>query len=75
MMLAETAMTHESDISIQRLDQDNPVDAKSIMQLMMLAAVCGTKLKIEANGSDAEASVQSIKELIENSFNEDTLEI
>ena len=75
MMLAETAMTHASDISLQRLDQENSVDAKSIMQLMMLAAVCGTKLKIEANGSDAEASVQSIKELIENSFNEDTLEI
>ena len=50
MMLAEAAMRYESEVTIQRLDQGKAVDAKSIMQLMMLAAVCGTEL-VEASGS------------------------
>ncbi|MDG2094294.1 MAG: HPr family phosphocarrier protein [Phycisphaerales bacterium] len=74
MMLAEAAMRYESDVTLQRLDQEKAVDAKSIMQLMMLAAVCGTELKVEAHGSDAAESVAAIQELVKNSFNEDSLD-
>ena len=74
MMLAETAMRFESEITVQRMDQNKAVDAKSIMQLMMLAAVCGTELKVEANGSDASDSIAAIKELVESRFSEDSLE-
>ncbi len=74
MMLAESAMQFDSQITIQRMDQDKAVDAKSIMQLMMLAAVCGTKLKIEASGSDASDSINAIKELVESRFSEDSLD-
>ena len=74
MMLAEAAMRYDSDVTLQRLDQDKAVDAKSIMQLMMLAAVCGTELKVEAHGSDAAESVAAIRELVKNSFNEDSLD-
>lgn len=74
MMLAEAAMRFDSVITIKRVDQDKAVDAKSIMQLMMLAAVCGTELKVEANGSDASASIAAIKDLVESRFSEDSLE-
>ena len=74
MILAETAQEFDSDITLRRTDQDATVDAKSIMQLMMLAAVCGTELKVEASGSDASESVRAIRELVDNSFNEDSLD-
>ena len=67
-------MRFKSEITVQRVDQNKAVDAKSIMQLMMLAAVCGTELKVEANGSDASDSIAAIKELVESRFSEDSLE-
>lgn len=41
------------------------VDGKSIMQMSMLAATCGTKLKIRAEGSDSEIAVDALRELVE----------
>ena len=71
MILAETAQEFSADITIRRMDQDNVVDAKSIMQLMMLAATKGTALEIKANGSDADSSVDRLVALIKNGFNEE----
>ena len=71
MILAETAQEFSADITIRRMDQDNVVDAKSIMQLMMLAATEGTALEIKANGSDADSSVDRLVALIKNGFNEE----
>ena len=71
MILAETAQEFDADITIRRTDQSNPVDAKSIMQLMMLAATEGTELEIKASGHDADASVERLVELIETGFDED----
>ena len=48
MLLAEVAQEFDSDISIRRTDHEDTVDAKSIMQLMMLAATEGTELEIKA---------------------------
>ncbi|MCH8217243.1 MAG: HPr family phosphocarrier protein [Planctomycetes bacterium] len=44
---------------------DNSVDGKSIMQISMLAATQGTKLRIKAQGADADEAVQALRELIE----------
>ena len=41
------------------------VDGKSIMQMSMLAATVGTKLKIRAEGEDAEGLVEALRELVE----------
>jgi phosphocarrier protein len=41
------------------------VDGKSIMQMSMLAATCGTKLKIKAEGVDAQQAVDALRELVE----------
>lgn len=42
------------------------VDGKSIMQVTMLAATCGTKLHIKATGEDAEEAIAALKDLFEN---------
>lgn len=40
-------------------------DGKSIMQMSMLAAAVGTKLKIKAEGADAPQLVDALRELVE----------
>lgn len=70
MLLAETAQRFGSDVTVQRTDQDAGVDAKSIMQIMMLAATAGTELIIAANGNDADAAVQELAALVKAGFDE-----
>ncbi len=42
------------------------VDGKSIMQMCTLAGPCGTKLKIRAEGNDAEDAASALQNLVEN---------
>jgi phosphotransferase system HPr-like phosphotransfer protein len=35
------------------------------MQISMLAATCGTKLKVRAKGPDAQKAINALKELVE----------
>jgi len=51
--------------------EGNLVDAKSIMSVMMLAAGRGTELQLQVEGSDEDAALQALQELIENRFDED----
>lgn len=50
---------------------EEQVNGKSIMGLMMLAAGLGSKLKITCEGSDAEKAIAEIEELISRKFDED----
>jgi phosphocarrier protein len=47
---------------------DEPVNGKSIMGLMMLAAGRGETIKIIADGSDAEQAVADLEELVSSGF-------
>ena len=49
---------------------EEQVNGKSIMGLMMLAAGHGAKLVITAEGSDAEAALQELGLLIQNGFDD-----
>jgi len=57
--------------NIQVHKQDQSVDGKSIMQLMMLAATKGTQLTITAEGDDADAAIAALCELVETGFEEE----
>ena len=69
MLLAEVAGKFSSSITVSH-DAHDPVDAKSIMQLMLLAATKGTNLHISADGDDANEAVQELESLIKSDFNE-----
>jgi phosphotransferase system HPr (HPr) family protein len=69
MTFVELANQYKSDIRISKDDQT--VDGKSIMQVMMLAATQGTDLEISAEGSDAEEAIAALQKLIENKFEEE----
>jgi len=59
------------DAEIQVSKDDNSVDARSIMGLMMLAAGIGSHIDIKAEGPEAAAAVEALVDLVENRFEED----
>ena len=71
MMLAECASGFKSSITIQREDGGEQVDAKSIMQLLMLAGTRGTRLRVKAEGGDAKSALQAIGNLVESGFDDE----
>jgi phosphocarrier protein HPr len=68
-MFVRTANQFSSDIMVEKDGEE--VNGKSIMGLMMLAAGCGSKLKVIAIGEDGPTALEALKELIERKFDED----
>ena len=69
MQFVDVANRFQCDITVSNIE--NSVDGKSIMQMSMLAATHGTKLKIKAEGSDAQQAVSALQRLVEeNMFDE-----
>jgi phosphocarrier protein HPr len=71
MIFVELASDFRSDIGVRRTDQDDGVDGKSIMQMMMLAATQGTEIEITAVGADAAEAVRQLVALVKSKFEED----
>ncbi len=67
-LLAETALRF-ADTSITLRRNDTVVDAKSIMELLLLEATCGTELHLSADGPQAGNAVGELKRLFEREFN------
>jgi phosphocarrier protein len=70
-LFVQTAANAAADITVRRMDQDETVDGKSIMQMMMLAATKGTKIEITARGSDAKEAVATLVRLVKSGFEEE----
>ena len=56
--------------SIVRVGRTKMVDGKSILSLMMLAAIKGTVLKIETKGIDEDIAIEAIINLFKSGFDE-----
>jgi phosphocarrier protein HPr len=63
MQFVDVANQFDCDITVSN-GQDN-VDGKSIMQISMLAATCGTKLQLKAEGVGASEAVEALRKLVE----------
>jgi len=59
----------ESEINISR--NGKTVNGKSIMGVMMLAASCGSQIELSVDGTDEQAALQQIEQLIEDRFGEE----
>lgn len=66
--IATTASRFSSDIHITK--DDMVVDAKSVLELLMLAAECDSELIIAAEGDDAKDAVHALVELVKGRFGE-----
>ncbi|MHC4658861.1 MAG: HPr family phosphocarrier protein [Planctomycetota bacterium] len=63
MQFVDVANRFDCDITVS--NTENSVDGKSIMQMSMLAATCGARLKIRAQGQDAKQALEALRELVE----------
>ena len=66
--LVATASEHESHVWISR--NDRKVNAKNIMQVMMLAASQGSTVELIADGPDERQAIDALTELIADYFGE-----
>jgi phosphocarrier protein HPr len=69
MTFVDLASTFQSEVTVRRNDQE--VDGKSIMHMMMLAATKGTELTVTATGPDAQKACEALKKLVDGGFDED----
>jgi phosphocarrier protein HPr len=67
-MFVKRAVQFESKIEV--IKDNERVDGKSILAILMLAAEAGTVLQLEATGPDAEMALDSLVELVSQNFNE-----
>lgn len=65
----KTANRFQSDIFVEKDGEE--VDGKSIMGLMMLAAGHGSVISVTVEGTDEEAAMEAIADLIARKFEED----
>ncbi len=63
MQFVDVANRFDCNITVSNGKDD--VDGKSIMQISMLAATCGTTLQLRAEGVDAGEAVEALRELVE----------
>ncbi len=66
--LVRLASNFESEIHLVK--DGVPVNGKSIMGVMMLAAECGSTIGVRADGADEESALAAIVELIATGFGE-----
>jgi phosphocarrier protein HPr len=65
--LVKCAATFKAQVTL--VYHDMSVSAKSLLGILMLAAARGAKIRVEAEGDDAEAAVQAILTLAKSKFN------
>lgn len=66
--ISETANQFPCDVQLSK--EGLAVDAKSVLELLMLAAECGSQVAVSADGDQAEEAVAAITQLIESKFGE-----
>jgi len=65
-LFAKIASRYRADVMVVK--DNNAVSGKSIMALMTLEAVCGSKLKVIASGPDADLVLDELQALVGRKF-------
>jgi phosphocarrier protein len=63
----QVASQFKSDIVV--LYEDKVANGKSIISIMILAAECGSRIKLKIDGPDEEEAMEALLALIGNKFN------
>ena len=72
MQFVDIANQFRSTVTVHKGGEE-PADAdgKSVMQMIILAAVEGTPLQLVAEGDDAQEAINKLSELVETKFGEE----
>ncbi len=68
-LFVKTAQQFQAEISVEK--EGELVNGKSIMGLMMLAAAKDSRLRLLAQGKEADAALTALEELINHGFGEE----
>jgi phosphocarrier protein len=68
-MFVKLASQFDAEIMVQK--DDEVVNGKSIMGLLMLAAGCGSHLQVHAKGEDANKALTDLEGLLRRKFDEE----
>ena len=65
-LFAKIASRYDANVEVEK--DGNTVSGKSIMALMTLEAVCGTKLVVTASGPQAKQVLEELEALVQRKF-------
>jgi len=68
MKFVEAASRFQSEVRVRH--NNNEFNGKSLLELTMMAAECGTRLELEARGPDAAEVIEALAELVSARFHE-----
>ena len=72
LFVREASNFSNCDITIQNITTNGPVaNAKSILRVLTLGVMQGHRIRVEANGNQAEEALSALRVLIESNFGED----
>jgi len=72
MQFVDLANQFKSDIKVTKFGEEpGEADGKSVMEMIILAATEGTKMRIDADGEDAAEAVEKLVGLFESKFGEE----
>ncbi len=72
MQFVDVANQITADIRVHKFGEEpGEADGKSVMEMIILAATEGTKMRIDAEGEDAAEAVAKLVELFESKFGEE----
>ena len=72
MQFVDLANQFRSDIRVVKFGEEpGEADGKSVMEMIILAATEGTKMRVDATGEDADEAVKQLAELFESKFGEE----
>lgn len=63
MQFVDLASQFDCEVTVS--NGETTGDGRSIMAMSMFAATCGTRLKITAEGPEAERAIEALRELVE----------
>ena len=71
MQFVDLANSFKSEIKVTKFGEEpGEADGKSVMQMIILAATEGTRMRIDAEGEDAQEAVKKLAQLFEDKFGE-----
>ncbi|MEA2709149.1 MAG: phosphocarrier protein HPr [Phycisphaerales bacterium] len=72
MQFVDLANQFKADVRVHKFGEEpGEADGKSVMEMIILAATEGTKMRIDAEGEDAAEAVTKLAELFESKFGEE----
>ncbi len=72
-LFTEAAGEFQSRITVENIDRGSrAVDAKSLLMLLTIGVISGHRIRISADGPDAEAAVEKLREMVATGLGEAT---